>query len=114
AARTSVLTAGQTTGVLALTPQLAFVDHPIGYLIGLAIFGLIVGALARLAIPGRQPMGCLGTMAAGIAGSFLAGIIGGLVFGRNYAPGWIATILGAALIVWLVSRYQQRSPGSRL
>ena len=80
----------------------------IGYLIGLAIFGLIVGALGRLAVPGPQPLGCLGTMASGIAGSFLAGIVGRIIFGRAYAPGWIASVLGAALVVWLVSRSRPR------
>jgi uncharacterized membrane protein YeaQ/YmgE (transglycosylase-associated protein family) len=80
----------------------------IGYLIGLAIWGLVIGALARLALPGRQPMGCLGTMAAGIAGSFIAGLIVRILTGNDeYGPGWIASILGAMLVVWLYSRSQR-------
>ena len=75
------------------------------YLLGLAVFGLIAGALGRLLVPGPNPLGCLGTMAAGVAGSFLAGLVGRLVFGPTYGPGWIASILGAAVVVYLVTRY---------
>lgn len=75
------------------------------YLLGLAVFGLIAGAVGRLLVPGPNPLGCLGTMAAGVAGSFLAGLVGRLIFGRGYTAGWIASILGAAVVVYLVSRY---------
>lgn len=77
------------------------------YLLGLAVFGLIVGALGRLAVPGPNPLGCLGTMAAGVAGSFLAGLVGRLIFGRGYAAGWIASIIGAAVVVYLFSRLRR-------
>jgi uncharacterized membrane protein YeaQ/YmgE (transglycosylase-associated protein family) len=77
------------------------------YLLGLAVFGLIIGALGRLAVPGPNPLGCLGTMAAGVAGSFLAGIIGRLIFGRGYTAGWIASIIGAAVVVYLFSRLRR-------
>jgi uncharacterized membrane protein YeaQ/YmgE (transglycosylase-associated protein family) len=86
--------------VLAVT----FAHHPILFLLGLAISGLIVGGIARLVVPGRTPLGCLGTMAAGIAGSFAAGLAGKVLFGRGYSPGWIASILGAIFVVWLFSR----------
>lgn len=74
------------------------------YLLTLALFGLIVGAIARLLVPGPTPMGVLGTMAAGIAGAFLGGLAGKLLWGANYTPGWIMSILGALLVVWAVSR----------
>ena len=80
----------------------------VGFIIGLAISGLIVGSLGRLAIPGRQPMGCIGTMLAGLGGSFIAGIVGRVVFGHSYAPGIIASVLGAALVVWIVSKTGDR------
>ena len=86
----------------------------LNYLLGLAVFGLIAGAIGRLLVPGPNPLGCLGTMAAGVAGAFLAGLVGRLVFGRNYAPGWIASILGAATVVYLVSRYARPRPGPYL
>jgi uncharacterized membrane protein YeaQ/YmgE (transglycosylase-associated protein family) len=75
-------------------------------LLWLAVVGLIVGSLGRLAVPGPNPLGCLGTMAAGVAGSFLAGIVGQLVFGRD-DTGWIASIIGAAVVVYLFSRMRR-------
>lgn len=78
------------------------------YLVGLAVFGLIVGAIGRLLVPGPNPIGCLGTIAAGVVGSFLAGVVGRLLFDDTYAPGWIASILGAAAVVYLFSRYGRR------
>ena len=78
----------------------------IGDLIAYAIFGLIVGALARFALPGHRRMGCLATIIAGIVGSFVAGIIVRALTGnQNYKPGWIASILGAMLVIWFYTRY---------
>lgn len=85
----------------------------IGLVIGLAISGLIVGALGRLAVPGRQPMGCLGTIGAGLAGSFIAGLVGRAIFGRGYTGSFILSVLGAALVVWIVSRMGDRRAGTR-
>jgi uncharacterized membrane protein YeaQ/YmgE (transglycosylase-associated protein family) len=74
------------------------------FLLVLAVFGLIVGAIARLIVPGPTPMGLLSTMAAGIAGAFLGGFVGKLLFGSGYTPGWIMSIIGAVVIVALLSR----------
>ncbi len=74
------------------------------FLLTLALFGLIVGAIARLLVPGPSPMGLLGTMAAGVAGAFLGGLVGKLLWGATYTPGWIMSILGAVVIVWAVTR----------
>lgn len=82
----------------------------ISYLLGLAVFGLVVGAIARLLIPGRNPMGCLGTILAGVAGSFLAGLVGRLLFGRGYTAGWIASIIGAVVVVYLFTRAGRNRP----
>lgn len=81
------------------------------YLLGLAVFGLIAGAVGRLLVPGPNPLGCLGTMVAGVAGSFLAGLVGRLLLGRGYTAGWIASILGAAVVVYLVTRYGRARRG---
>lgn len=74
----------------------------IGYLLALVVSGLVVGALGRLAIPGRNPMGIGQTILVGIGGSFLGGLVGRLLFGRP--AGLILSVLGAALIVWLLER----------
>ena len=74
------------------------------FLLTLAIFGLIVGAIARLLVPGPSPMGILGTMAAGVAGAILGGLVGRLLWGPGYNPGWIMSIIGAMVVVWAVTR----------
>ncbi len=79
-------------------------ESTILFLLGLALFGLIVGAIARLLVPGPSPLGLLGTMAAGVAGAFLGGLAGKLLWGSAYTPGWIMAILGAMVVVWAVTR----------
>jgi uncharacterized membrane protein YeaQ/YmgE (transglycosylase-associated protein family) len=74
----------------------------VGQVLGLIITGLIVGALARLIIPGRQRMGILMTILVGVAGSLVGGFVGQAIFGRP--GGFILAVICAALIVWLLSR----------
>jgi uncharacterized membrane protein YeaQ/YmgE (transglycosylase-associated protein family) len=74
------------------------------YLMGVVLTGLIVGALGRLAIPGPNPMGCVGTVLVGVAGSLLGGVIGRLIFGDSYTPGLIMSVICAAAIVYIVER----------
>jgi len=74
----------------------------LGFVTGLFITGLIIGALGRLVVPGRQAMGCLATALCGIGGSIIGGIIGRIIFGPHYAPGLIASVLGAAGLIWLI------------
>jgi uncharacterized membrane protein YeaQ/YmgE (transglycosylase-associated protein family) len=73
------------------------------YLILLALSGLIVGALARLAIPGPDPMGIGMTILIGIAGSFLGGLLTALLFRRSGA-GIVVAVACATLIVYLIRR----------
>ena len=61
----------------------------IGFLLVMALSGLVVGALGRLLVPGRQPMGILATILAGVAGSVVGGFIARLIFGPEYVPGLI-------------------------
>jgi uncharacterized membrane protein YeaQ/YmgE (transglycosylase-associated protein family) len=76
----------------------------IGYLIALAIGGLIVGAFARLALPGKDPMTIPQTMLVGIGGSFAAGLLVRLIFGRHYTAGFLASLACATLIVYAIRR----------
>jgi uncharacterized membrane protein YeaQ/YmgE (transglycosylase-associated protein family) len=77
----------------------------LGYLISLAVVGLITGALARLALPGRDPMSLLQTMLVGIGGSFLAGIIVYVISGgRYYGAGWLISFACSVGIVYVVRR----------
>ena len=69
--------------------------------IGFAIAGLIIGAIAKFLMPGRDPGGFLITMILGMAGALVAGWIGRAM--GLYAPGepagWIMSILGAVILL---------------
>ena len=73
------------------------------YIVVLFLSGLFVGALARLALPGPDPMTLLQTAAVGIAGSFLAGVVWAILFHRN-GGGVLLSVLFATGIVYLVRR----------
>ncbi len=73
------------------------------YVLGLVVGGLVIGALARLIIPGRQPLGCLMTTAVGIGGSLLGGLIGRELF-DDRVPGFLLAVAAAAGIVFVISR----------
>jgi uncharacterized membrane protein YeaQ/YmgE (transglycosylase-associated protein family) len=78
------------------------------FLLQLVIVGLIAGAIARLLVPGRDPIGCLGTIGLGLVGSFIGGFLAWLLFDRDVDNGAIQTsglfgsIVGAviALLIW--------------
>jgi uncharacterized membrane protein YeaQ/YmgE (transglycosylase-associated protein family) len=66
------------------------------------IIGLIVGAIAKLLMPGRDPGGIIITMLLGIAGSVIAGFLGralGIYHAGDAGPGIIASIIGAILVL---------------
>lgn len=75
-------------------------------IIGWLLFGLIVGAIARLLVPGRQDIGILMTMLLGIFGSFVGGLLGYFLFGGRplQAAGWIGSILGAVIVLAIAMR----------
>jgi uncharacterized membrane protein YeaQ/YmgE (transglycosylase-associated protein family) len=71
------------------------------HLLWVAIIGLIVGALAKLIMPGKDPGGIFITMLLGIAGSLIATWIGRVVglYGPDASAGFIMSILGAILVL---------------
>jgi uncharacterized membrane protein YeaQ/YmgE (transglycosylase-associated protein family) len=81
------------------------------------IIGLIAGALARLLVPGRDPMGFLGTLLLGLVGSVIGGFVGGLLTEGDdtFDPaGIIGSVLGAivALLLWrAVAGRRERGAG---
>ena len=79
-------------------------------LVELIITGLIVGAVARLLVPGRQPIGIILTLLAGIVGSLLGWWAGNNVFHADVGRyPWLWAIGGAVLVVLLVSSATGRS-----
>jgi len=76
-------------------------------LLFLVVSGAVFGALGRLAVPGPNPMSIGATILAGIGGSFLGSLVGYLLGARADHNSWILfvlQVLGAALIVFLISR----------
>jgi uncharacterized membrane protein YeaQ/YmgE (transglycosylase-associated protein family) len=86
----------------------------IGYIILLALSGLVVGAIARLLLIGPDPMSILETMLAGIAGSVIAGLIAYYLFDRDTGPGLLLSIVCAMAIVYAVRKYRQRAEPDRI
>ena len=74
------------------------------YLILLAITGLIVGALARLALPGKDPMSIPQTALIGLAGSLLAGLVVYAITGGRSSAGFVLSVLFTTALVYLVRR----------
>jgi uncharacterized membrane protein YeaQ/YmgE (transglycosylase-associated protein family) len=71
------------------------------WLIGAVIVGLIVGAIARLIVPGRHPRGLLVTVVVGVAGSVLATLAGRAsgLYDAGQRAGFLASIVGAVVLL---------------
>jgi uncharacterized membrane protein YeaQ/YmgE (transglycosylase-associated protein family) len=91
------------------------------WFIGWIIVGLIAGALARLIVPGRDPMGIGGTLLLGLVGSLIGGFLGFLIFGRDIEDGAVQTaglfgsVIGAviALLIWRALNSRNRDVARR-
>jgi uncharacterized membrane protein YeaQ/YmgE (transglycosylase-associated protein family) len=83
----------------------------ITFIIVIAVFGLITGALARLALPGPDPMSIPATIGLGIGGTFIGGIVARVFLGTG--GGLIFAVLGAILILYLYRRFVQHRPLTR-
>lgn len=75
------------------------------FLLVLFVFGIVFGAIARLLVPGRDPMGIMGTWLLGVVGSFVGGFLGYAIFGADIedgavqAGGVLGSIVGAVLVL---------------
>ena len=83
--------------------------------IWMIIIGLIAGALARLIMPGRDPMGIIMTIILGIVGSIVGGLVSWAIWGADtsgggFRPaGLLLSILGAIIVLWLYRMIKSRS-----
>ena len=77
------------------------------------VVGLIAGALARLIMPGRDPMGIIATILLGIVGSIVGGLVSWAIWGsdtRGFQPaGLLLSILGAIVVLWIYRMTRSRS-----
>ena len=67
------------------------------------LFGLVVGVIAKLLMPGRDPGGFIVTILLGIAGALIGGFVGRAMgfYTANEGAGWLMSILGAILLLAL-------------
>lgn len=71
-------------------------------IISMIVVGLIVGAIARLIMPGAQPMGWIATALLGIAGAFVGGLAGQALglYAVGEPVGWVGSVVGALLLLF--------------
>ena len=83
----------------------------LGFIIGLIIVGLVAGFLARLLVPGRDPMGIGATIVLGIVGSFVGGFVADALFrsdteDRGIGPaGLLGSIVGAVIVLLIYNAF---------
>jgi len=75
------------------------------HMIGHAIFGLVIGLLARAVMPGRQHMGLILTMLLGMAGAWLGGLIGRMtgMYKEGHPAGFFMALVGAVIVLFVYS-----------
>ena len=77
------------------------------------LFGLVAGAVARMVVPGRQAMGCLGSLAVGLLGALIGGFLGELILDRDVHFGWdlgpfLLAVGGAVALLLLLNLMASR------
>ena len=72
--------------------------------------GLIVGAIAKFLMPGKDPGGWIITIVLGIAGAFVGGWLGQMLnlYGPGEPVGFIASVIGAMILLWLYRMFAAR------
>lgn len=89
------------------------------FIIVLLVVGLIAGALARLLVPGPDPMSLLGTWLLGVLGSFVGGFLGYVLFGADIddgavqLSGVIGSIIGAIVLLLIYRAVSSKGSGHR-
>ena len=76
------------------------------------IIGLIAGALARLVMPGKDPMGLLATILLGIVGSVVGGLVSSFIWRSDtgfHPGGLLLSLLGAIFALWIWRMIRSRS-----
>ena len=92
----------------------------LGLIVTLIIVGLIAGALARLLVPGRDPIGIGGTILLGIVGSFIGGFLGYVLFHKDGQDGFLqpaglfGSVVGAVIALLIYRRMGTGRRRSRL
>ena len=89
----------------------------LGFIIMLLIIGVVAGYIARLLVPGRDPMGFVQTVVLGVVGSFIGGFLGYVLFDKDpgegalQASGVIGSIIGAIIALLIYNAVTRRRGG---
>lgn len=94
---------------IAAVPVVAQIEFDLGSVVRAILIGLVIGVIARLIIPRSIPLGIIGTILVGIAGAFGGNYLAGEVFEETPGVDWLASILVAAVLVWILSRFGRRT-----
>ena len=92
----------------------------LGFIIAMIIVGIIAGYLARLLVPGRDPMSFVQTVVLGVVGSFVGGFLGYVLFGNDpgegglQASGIIGSVIGAVIALLIYNAATHRGVGRRV
>jgi uncharacterized membrane protein YeaQ/YmgE (transglycosylase-associated protein family) len=73
----------------------------VGEIIYFILIGLVIGILARLLMPGRDPIGIIGTILVGIVGAIVGGYLWRAIFGQTEGVEWIGSIIVAMALLWI-------------
>ncbi|HEX2365441.1 MAG TPA: GlsB/YeaQ/YmgE family stress response membrane protein [Vicinamibacterales bacterium] len=71
------------------------------------LFGLVVGVIAKLLMPGRDPGGFIVTILLGVAGALIGGFVGRAMglYAAGEGAGWLMSILGAVILLFLYRKF---------
>lgn len=92
----------------------------IGFIIAMIVVGIIAGYLARLLVPGRDPLSFIQTMLLGIVGSFIGGFLGYLIFGKDLDEGGLqpagvfGSVVGAVIALLIYNAATHRGASRRV
>jgi len=80
-------------------------------ILGWVLFGLVIGAIAKLLMPGKDPGGIIVTILLGIAGAVLGGFAGRALgfYGPGEAAGWLMALLGSVILLWIYRMATRRT-----
>jgi uncharacterized membrane protein YeaQ/YmgE (transglycosylase-associated protein family) len=80
-----------------------------GHLLAQAVFGLVVGVIAKVVFPGPDPGGVMVTALLGLVGSMIGTFVGRALWGgANYSAGWITSILGTIVVLAIYRAVKKR------
>ena len=80
-------------------------------ILGWIVFGLVVGIVAKLLMPGRDPGGFIVTMLLGVVGAMIGGFLGRAFgfYGPNQAAGFLMSVVGAILVLFVYRKMARRT-----